>query len=85
MTGIRFGAEPGHRPPPTDFGDRCRVFGEIKKLTSQPGKIEIVFMSEDIDPETASRIMELQQVGAVFVEFEQAPDIPDTPQPEAEA
>jgi hypothetical protein len=85
MTGIRFGAEPGHRPPPTEFGDRCRVHGELKKINLQPGKIEIVFMSEDVDAYTVSRIAELQQLGAVYIEFEQAPDVSDTPPPEPEA
>ena len=31
-------------------------------------------MSEDVDAETVSRIAELQQLGMVFVDFEQAPD-----------
>ena len=84
MSGIRFGATPGHRPPPIDIGDRCRVHGEIKKITTQPGKIEIVFMSEDVDAGTVSRIAELQQLGAVYVEFEQAPDVHHDTPPEAE-
>jgi hypothetical protein len=79
MSGIRFGAAPGHRPPPAEFGDLCRIHGELKKINLQPGKIEIVFMSEDVDAATVSRIAELQQLGAVYVEFEQAPDISNTP------
>lgn len=76
---VKFGAKPGHRPPP-DFTDaaRCRVYGEIKKITTQPGKIEIVFASEDVDAETVSRIAELQQLGFVYVDFEQAPDLPES-------
>ena len=84
--GIRFGATPGHRPPPIDIGDRCRVHGELKKINLQPGKIEIVFASEEVDAATVSRIAELQQLGAVYVEFEQAPDINiDGPPPAPEA
>ena len=74
-TAVQFGARPGHRPAPQEtIEGRCRVYGELKKINLQPGKIEIVFMSEDVDAETVSRIAALQQLGMVFVDFEQAPD-----------
>lgn len=52
-----------------------RVHGEIKKITSQPGKIEILFSSENVDAEIVSLIAGLQQTGAVYVSFEQAPPL----------
>jgi len=72
---VQFGARPGHRSTPNlNDKDQCQVHGEIKKITTQPGKIEIVFASEEVDAETVSRISELQQLGMVYISFEQAPD-----------
>lgn len=77
---VQFGARPGHRAAPRAAEAPVnRVHGEIKKITSQPGKIEILFASESVGAEIVSRIAELQQLGAVYISFESAPPLAEIP------
>jgi hypothetical protein len=74
-TVVQFGAKPGARAPAFSAADDVqRVHGEIKKMTTQPGKIEIVFVSECVDADIVTYLAELQQRGTVYLRFEHAPE-----------